>query len=354
MSEGSNPKKPKKFQFELFAIVLFLALTIIPPLLVEVKYKISNFSSSTVAQALGSEPMRDNTTGIFIFFVYVAMVLFSVFTLIKTSIGQKGHSLLKLLVIIPVCFVISWFVVGKRSLKIYKESMEAYLIESCESADTIASIPYSSSPSSYNIPILLDKYIVIWNDNKVLPRAYTYKGMAYENGDKFDDALECYDKALKAYEKYDPDDMSMISFVHMRAAVIESYKDNNDMALQHSRAACEYYKDHMNDEPAGNVGMAFLWVANSYYNIGQYEDAKEYIEIGAPYFYDSIDWGFGDETAVTVMAVYYRLAIKTYTHLNDQENLDKYKQLYDDFVWFRDINESDLDHYIDYFHWMKD
>ena len=207
--------------------------------------------------------------------------------------------------------------------------------------------------SCYKRALFIDKYLVFWNDNKGIPKYYDGIGLSYSEAEKYEDAEEYFDKSLIAFEKYNPNDISSISLVHVREALVTSCLGKNDSTIDHLLKAIEYYNEHLEDEPSNTISTAYLFLANSYYNTSQYEEAIKYFELGIPMYYDAVEWGFGDDYAAKTIAIQYKVASLAYAEFGDQEKADEYNTLYEDFMWYRDLTEEDLDTIINAFHWMK-
>lgn len=199
----------------------------------------------------------------------------------------------------------------------------------------------------------LDKYLVFWNDNAMMPDYLMAMGRAYSNMDEYAKAKKAFEKALKEFERYKPQSESSKALCHAHIAMICSTLNEKTETLSHAKSAGEYYESHLDQEDQRTASTALIWLANAYYNDAQYENAKKYFELSIPLFYDTIEWGMGDETAAKMIAILYKVVASTYEKLGDEEHFKEYSEKYEEFTWFRDFEEEDLEKMLESFHWMN-
>lgn len=235
-----------------------------------------------------------------------------------------------------------------------KEILDNHLQSTVQSAETLSSLGKTKEAvKNYKHAIRLDKYIVLWNENDAIPDYYSGIAVAYSNEEKLEEAEEYYAKTLKAYEKYRADDAAGIARTHLRWALICSMQDKNQETLKHAYEASAYYKDHLEKESGIAAAMAFVWLANAYYNDAQFKEAGTYFDLGIPLYDESVEWGFGDEEKAKMLAIFYKGAAMTYAKAGERKRSEQYEKKYSEWTEFREIKESDLQELIDYYHWLK-
>ena len=256
--------------------------------------------------------------------------------------------------VVVVTVIIMWIFVGRTVVGGMKTTLEGFLQSEEYFGTENATIgQYKSSIRCFKTAIFLDKYCVFWNENDRIPGYYQGVAQAYANDDNPKKASKWFDKTIKAFERYCPDNEEAIAVAHVKAANVASILNDNADTIYHAETAAAFFKNNLEDSDAYTAASSFIWLANAYFNDSRYEEAAEYLEQAIPIYYESIDWGFGDEALAKMLAVLYKVTAETYRRLGDLEHYEEYNKLYEDFIWYRDFSEEDLGEIISYFHWMN-
>lgn len=258
---------------------------------------------------------------------------------------KRINALISIAIVICIIVAPLWWL--KVLLEGHLESMVQYAELFDSSGDKEHAI------KDYKTAVLLDKYVILWNHNDNIPKYYSSIAGCYTDEGDLQNADKYYSKALKAYERYRADDKSGIAFTNVHAAMVSSALDDNQTALEHAYKASDYYKDNLDKEDGYIAASAFIWLANAYNNDSQYEKAVEYYELGIPLYYDSVEWGFGDEEFAKMLAVIYKGASMAYSEIGNKKQCDYYNKKYEEWTEYREITEGDLETITDYFHWLK-
>ncbi len=291
-------------------------------------------------------------TGFNIFFP--AATIFTIIVVIVNRINQRKKQAALTGVLVVLMLFLSWQWGGKDLAEVYKCQMEELLDGQIALGESFGNIKKTKEcVSNYKIAIFLDKYIVIWNDNKGIPQYYSGIAQSYSDSEDFSNADKYYDKALEAFDKYAPEKKPEIAVTHLRAALVTSGLNNNEKTLYHALESSGYFENNMSTSDKYTAATSFVFAANAYYNAADYKSAAEYLEVAIPLYYDSVNWGFGDDPEAKMIAILYKVASLTYSHLDNQVKADEYNRLYNDFVWYRDFSDEDLYSIIDAFHWLN-
>ncbi len=302
--------------------------------------------SPYVVSTFGKDFMATFIPCILVFFT-IALI-----SMLITIIRKKRSRMLTLCGLFAV--VVLCLIGGSKILNICKSMAEDQLQSRVYFGDAFYSqAAYSDAITNYKIGVFVDKYIVLWNGNDEIPRCYDGIAQSYMQSEEFEEADRYFGKAIDSYEKYTPSEKHKIAISHLRAAMVTSVLDNNSQTLYHANEASSFYEENLETSDAHTAACAFIWLANAYFNDAQYEKACEYFEYGIPLYYGSVNWGVGDEAEARMIAISYKIASLAYSEVGNPEQYEAYNTLFEDFVWFRDFTEEDLDYYIDYFHWMN-
>lgn len=337
-------------------MILFLLIPSVVSICVALFVSIIMFCCRTLSAIFGLSSYVVSTFGedfvatfVPCFFVVSIIVLISLLITLIRNKRSRGLILCILIVVTALCLI-----GGNKILNVCKSQVEDRLQSQLYFGDAFYSQgAYSDAITNYKIGIFIDKYIVLWNENNEIPKCYDGIAQSYMQSEELEEADRYFDKAIDAYEKYMPSEKHKIAISHLRAAMVTSALDDNSQTLFHANEASDFYEENLETSDAHTAASAFIWLANAYYNDAQYEKACEFFELGIPLFYDSVNWGVGDEADAKMIAISYKIASLAYLESGSQEQYEAYNALYEDFVWFRDFSDADLDHYIDYFHWMN-
>lgn len=354
MSENTEDIKKNSFRINIkFILILYIFLMMLVAA-IGLIFSIGKFIGDLVLGNQYSFSQFGNDFSRFYCMMFPFFSLFMLLVVILYCIKNKPKLILEFIVFTPIALACTWIWGGKALFRHYQDFMERQLNSEIFYGDSYLDLQNcDDAVSSYKKALFIDKYLVFWNDNSRMPVYYDGIGQAYSSADKYEDAEKNFDNALAAYEKYNADDISAISLVHVREALVTSSQGKNESTINHLQKAFEYYNEHLEDESPVVISTACLFLANAYYNNSQYEEAIKYFEIGIPMFYDSVEWGFGDDHEAKTIAIQYKVASLAYAEFGDQEKADEYNTLYEDFMWYRDLTEEDLDTIINAFHWMK-
>lgn len=210
---------------------------------------------------------------------------------------------------------------------------------------------FDTAEKYFKRALFSEKYIVFWDGNLKLPSCYHCMGLVYEGLEKYAESADMYEKSLSAYEKYLPEDEENIALTHTKVSVIYSILGDVDRVIEHANVANNYYQSLPEERQNINAGTAALELANAYYNIGNYESASQYFEIGIPLLYNDLDWRIDDEWGPILLAVSYKIASETYGKLNNNEMQKYYEKEYNDILWIREIDEKEINELMEYFNW---
>lgn len=282
---------------------------------------------------------------------YPLVNIYTIITALCTPQKRKHRAVVA--VSIPIMLALSWFCGGSHLLKIYQNEMDKQLQSAISYGAEFKNLKLPQKAKQYyKRAILLDKYIVLWNDNTDIPMYFCEIAVTYAGSDPLT-AEKYYNKSLKAIKKYASPKLNTYAYINLQAALTSSALGKNEIALQQLIIAGDYYKNNLETVDSYTAGTAFTHLANAYYNNGEYQKASDYFELGIPIYYASINWGFNDEMSARFVAAFYKTAAQTYQMLNNQEKCNEYTEKYNDFLWFRDIPEEYINSIINYYHWLN-
>lgn len=354
MPESNEEVKKHSFRIHIKFIMIMYILLMIIVAVIGLIFSVGKFIGDMILSNPHSFSQFGNDFSRFYCMLFPYCSLFMLLVVILFCLKNKPKLILEFIVFTPIALAFTWIWGGKNIFRHYQNFMETQLNSEIFYGNSYLDLQKcDDAVSSYKKAAFIDKYLVLWNDNTGLPEYYDGIGQAYSSADRYEDAEKAFEKALEAYDKYNPDDISSISLVHVRMSLVTSSQGKNESTIEHLLKAIEYYNEHTEDESPTVISTAYLFLANAYYNISQYEEAIKYFELGIPMYYDSIEWGFGDDHEARTIAIQYKVASLTYAEYGDQEKADEYNKLYEDFMWYRDLTEEDLDTIINAFHWMK-
>ena len=301
-----------------------------------------------------TDSFGDDFASVFFLF-YPILILFCLITVIATAVKKRRKPFIHLIVLVLVSLVLLWFFGGGKLAENYMRIMDDQLSIEETLGDSFSSLEQSDDAiRNYKFAVFIDKYIVLWNDNKNIPQYYCKIGKAYAYADDLAHANEFFDKALSAFECYCPEEKEWIAYTHTLASTVTAALNDNQKTLAHAGHAVEYYKNHSNGEYKMTIATAYLFLANAYFNDRQYVKASECFDIGIPMYYDSVNWGFGDESEAKMLAISYNIAAESNEKAGNKKQYDNYNQKYEDFIWYRDFTEQELLSIVEYYHWLND
>ena len=286
--------------------------------------------------------------------IFPFCVILLVIVILVNGIRNRELHVIPFLVTACISLSLAWFSGGIEYYRSYQSFVEGFMQSEIVNANAYMDIMgYSDAVKHYKSAVFFDKYIVTWNDNVNMVNCFDGMGRAYTNMEEPLKAKKSFDKALEEVKHCKVQDESFTAYCHVNAAMTCSSLNDNAEALAHAKCASDYYELHEMEEDSYRVSMAYIWLANAYFNDAQYENASQYLEMVIPIFYDSIEWGWGDDTNAKMMAILYKVATLTYESLGDQEHYAEYSKKFDEFAWYRDYEDGDLDDIINHFHWMN-
>ena len=337
----------------LFVLVIPLATAALMGLCVAIGKSVVGFIVSIFTQSEPLSFIEEFLDAFLLFFPIFSIIL--LITLIISTIKKKQKGKLSVAIITVISLTVSWFLGGQKLFQRYQKTMDNLLTQAVYYANGYLELGAADDAvHKYKEAVFLDKFIVLWNENTNIPRYYSGIAQAYMDSEiDLEMAKEYYEKTLSAYEKYNPNAASEIALTHLRAALTTSVLADDKATLEHSIAAASYYESHILSEDNQTSASAFLWAANAYFNDKQYENACKYFDLGIPLYYDSTEWGIGDDWNAKMIAISYYIASKAFGAVGDESKSEEYGKKYDDFVWYRDYTEDEIEALIHYFHWMN-
>lgn len=266
--------------------------------------------------------------------------------------SDKGKTVIAALMM-AVLIIVSYFVIVYGMLRGQIEDMvrnnSAYGLSNYYDLAN-----YESAAKNFRKALFLEKYIVFWDKNESLPQCYQNMALGLEGLQEFEKAADMYERAISAYEKYQPEDDETVMNIHTKISLIYSILGNNNKVIEHAGIANDYYQALDQKEQPIDAGTAAMELANGYYNTGDYERAAVYFEIAIPIIYNNLNWGIGDAVGPEALAIIYRLAADAYGKSGNEEMRSYYQEKYDDLVWVREISDDVIDEYMRMFHWGMD
>ena len=292
----------------------------------------------------------------YIFFPISAICCF--FQTIGINFSRKYKQYVLILILTPLLFFMIWQFGGKQAFEKYKNWINERIEIAIGFGDSNANNYQSETAieeaiSQYKKAVFIDKYLAFWNDNKNLPVLYYKIAKSYGDAEDSDHSIEYIEKSLEAFSEYSPEDLDDISLVYLYGCIIYGAKNDYAMVKSYAYAANEYYRNNYDTVDHRSLAQSYIWLAHAYFNEGDYTNAAECLENGTPLYYDTTAWGFGDSYDAIAIATLYKMASIAYQNIGNQEKYQEYNEKYEDFMWYRDLTESDLDYYIKYFHWMN-
>ncbi len=200
-----------------------------------------------------------------------------------------------------------------------------------------------------------DEHLKSVRDASRLASIYNQIGTVYFNMDDFSACREYYTKAADLYKSYGEAAYPQRSNIATRLMLIDAKEDNREAALQDGEQLAEWNRSHPERKGIDTATM-FIFLAQTYYNLGEYEKAAGYFADGTAMLEECGNWGSidSDDTAnAIVLACAYQCAALNAQKLGDQQSADACQKKYEDTVWYHDLSEEDLERYRNEFHWME-
>lgn len=200
-----------------------------------------------------------------------------------------------------------------------------------------------------------DEHLKSVRDASRLAYIYNQIGTVYFNMDDFNACREYYTKAADLYQSYGEAAYPQRSNIATRLMLIDAKEDNPEAVLQDGEQLAEWNRSHPERKSIDTATM-FIFLAQTYYNLGEYEKADSYFRDGTTMIEETADWGDignGDKSSAIVLSCAYQCAALNCQKRGNQTEADEYNQKYDDTVWYHDLSEEDLERYRNEFHWMK-
>ncbi len=200
-----------------------------------------------------------------------------------------------------------------------------------------------------------DEHLKSVRDASRLASIYNQIGTVYFNMDDFSACREYYTKAADLYKSYGEAAYPQRSNIATRLMLIDAKEDNPEAALQDGEQLAEWNRSHPERKGIDTATM-FIFLAQTYYNLGEYEKAAGYFADGTAMLEECGNWGSieSDDTAnAIVLACAYQCAALNAQKLGDQQSADACQKKYEDTVWYHDLSEEDLERYRNEFHWME-
>jgi len=202
---------------------------------------------------------------------------------------------------------------------------------------------YRNSIGNFKMAAFLDKFFVRWNDNTDIPEYYRSIGLAYSNLEKYDKALAYQEKSAAAYKKYCKDSDYDYAIANVLAMLAACKTNDLEKALYHGKEGAAYFEALPEEEQGIQAAYDYIWLANIYNKKGDYDAAAGYFEKGIPIMYEKVDWGFGNDENAILIAGAYKTAAAVYGKLGKTEKEREYREKYEEFMWYRDLAEEDLE-----------
>lgn len=199
-----------------------------------------------------------------------------------------------------------------------------------------------------------DEHIEKWKDASRLAHIYSRIGTVYFNMDDFGSCREYYAMAADLYQPYGEEANPYLSSMAFKLMMIDAKDDKQEAVLQDGEQLAEWNRS--NQRKSNETGLMFVFLAQAYYNLGEYEKADSYFRDGTTMIEETADWGDidnGDKSSAIVLSCAYQCAALNAQKLGDQQSADACQKKYEDTVWYHDLSEEDLERYRNEFHWMK-
>ena len=300
-----------------------------------------------------------------IFFIFntVFYIILCFDTLIKARKENSLKEKLATVLLGAIIFLIpAWYLGGRQTCSyighFMKESVGQFLekqpVSSYQLGEKYFNIQaYNDATKSFKKAVFLDKYVVFWNDNSQLPIYYRELGRSLMNESDYEGMNKSLEASLEAYEKYRTDDIEGAAFVHQMAAISCSMIGNAAEELNHSQIAYDYYSSLPRGSEDANTSKMGIWLAHCYYEKGDHATAGSLFDINIPIYYDTIDWGIWDEDSAQYLALAYKFALLSYEGLGDTENIEKYQNTYEQFLYLRDFDDEEVTDFASQLGWYK-
>lgn len=199
-----------------------------------------------------------------------------------------------------------------------------------------------------------DEHLKSVRDASRLASIYNQIGTVYFNMDDFNACREYYTKAADLYKSYGEAAYPQRSNIATRLMLIDAKEDNPEAVLQDGEQLAEWNRS--NQRKSNETGLMFVFLAQAYYNLGEYEKADSYFRDGTTMIEETADWGDidnGDKSSAIVLSCAYQCAALNAQKLGDQQSADACQKKYEDTVWYHDLSEEELERYRNEFHWME-
>lgn len=246
----------------------------------------------------------------------------------------------------------SWYLGGRWTCTSVGQFLEQRPISAYQWGEKFFNIQsYHDATKNFKKAIFLDKYIVFWNDNSQLPIYYRELGRSLMNESDYSGMNKSLETSIEAYEKYRPDDVVGVAFAHHIAAMSCSLTGQEQEELNHSQIAYNYYSIQPRGDTDADTSIIGIWLAHCYYEKGDYITAGKLFDTNIPIYYETIDWGVGDQADAQILALAYKFALLSYKNLGDTENIEIYQKKYSNFTYLRDIQDAELDNFASQLGW---
>ena len=280
----------------------------------------------------------------FFFFGTVYYIKTCLEKLIKTPQKSSPRGKITFVFLGIIIFVLpSWYLGGRWTCASVSRLLEQRPISADQWGAKYFNIQhYHDATKNFKKAIFLEKYLVFWNDNSQLPIYYRDLGRSLMNEADYIGMNNSLNASLDAYEKYRPYDIEGAAFTHHMAATSCSLIGQEEDELIHSQTAYDYYSAQPRGYADSDTSMIGIWLAHCYYEKGDYATAGKLFDINIPIYYETIDWGVGDQSNAQLLALAYKFALLSYENLGDAESIEIYQKKYSQFSYLRDIQDSEL------------
>lgn len=199
-----------------------------------------------------------------------------------------------------------------------------------------------------------DEHIEKWKDASRLAHIYSRIGTVYFNMDDFAACREYYAMAADLYEPFGEEANPYLSSMAFKLMMMDAAEDKQEAILQDGEQLAEWNRSKQ--RKSKETGLMFVFLAQAYYNLGEYEKADGCFQDGTAMIEETADWGSIDNTdksSAIALSCAYQCAALNAQKRGNQTEADEYSQKYEETVWYHNLSDDDLTLYRDDFHWMK-
>lgn len=201
---------------------------------------------------------------------------------------------------------------------------------------------YQRAEKSYRSALFCEKYLVLTNDNSNLPSYCSGLARALMNEYRYEEAYQYTMASFDAFARFRPDAAAEMASTDLLAVMLCSLTDRDEEELEYAQRAYTYYSSEPGAENRKTSLRTGAWMGHCYFEAGDYSTAYDLFQKNLLAYYESIDWGVGDESEadfVIMACKCAKMCEEKLTGLEDTPFSEQFQRL----LYIREKQESEVD-----------